>query len=72
MHWPIYTEIAAHHGIKAASPSRWRASAAQGSGEHFDLKEMLRRSWAIYDAADRKNLEKALGSAQVADVAVGG
>lgn len=60
--WPVYPEIAARHGI-AAIPPDWRSSAAKGQGEHFDLPEMLRRSFAIYDAHPdcRAAMETALG-----------
>jgi hypothetical protein len=47
--WPVYPEIAAHFGV-AAIPARWRTSAAKGTGVEFDLEEMLRKSWATYQA----------------------
>ena len=47
--WPVYPEIAAHFKI-AATPSHWRTSAAKGNAVEFDLEEMLRKSWATYDA----------------------
>lgn len=62
VHWPIYPEVAAHHGI-AAIPADWRSSAAKGKGEHFGLTEMIRRSYAIYDANAglRDQMQQALG-----------
>ena len=63
VHWPVYAEIAEHHGVKAF-PAQWRASAARGSGEHFDLAVMIDRSTKIYDTCGREKLEAAYLTAE--------
>ena len=63
VHWPVYKEIAEHHGVKAF-PAQWRASAARGTGEHFDLAVMIDRSMTIYDACGREKLEAAYSTAE--------
>ena len=63
VHWPVYKEIAEHHGIKAF-PAQWRASTARGTGEQFDLAVMIDRSMTIYDACGREKLEAAYSTAE--------
>ncbi len=45
--WPVYPEIAAHHGMPPG-PATWRRPLGKMNGQHFDLDGMLRQSWAEF------------------------
>jgi hypothetical protein len=61
--WPVYPEIADHFGLHNTVPT-WRTSATHHGGEVFDLKQMLHRSFSIFDAQPdlRNRAQKALGN----------
>jgi len=50
VHWPVYPEIASHFGIEAW-PTHWRLSAANNSGQSYNLEQMLEKSFALYKAS---------------------
>lgn len=60
--WPVFDEVAHHAGVTSYH-NRWRESGAKGSGQAFDLSEMIARSYAAFaDHPDaRRRIAAALG-----------
>jgi len=63
--WPVYPEVAAHHGI-AATPDRWRTSADRPNCTHFGLDAMIARTFAQLadQTANRDKIITMMGGAE--------
>lgn len=67
MHWPLFAELAAHHGVQAVPP-RWRLSSTKGEGTSFNATDMVSRSYRLFEA--NPEARRLIGGVLAADRAV--